>query len=109
MENLIQIDKDNFEEEVINASETVILDFWGPSCMPCIALMPKVEELAVDYEGRVKFGKVNSAENRRLCISLKVMALPTFLSFKDGRETGRISGQAITIEDVRAFAVEAAQ
>ena len=105
---MIKIDKDNFEEEVINAGGTVILDFWGPSCRPCLALMPKVEELAAAYEGRIKFGEVNCAENRRLCISLKVMSLPTFLVFTDGKETGRITGQALTIEDIRAFAGEAA-
>ena len=100
---MIEIDKDNFEEEVINAGGPVILDFWGPGCRPCLALMPKVEELAADNEGRIKFGKVNSSENRRLCINLKVMSLPTFLAFRDGKEIGRITGQSLTIEDVRAL------
>lgn len=90
MGNVIAITKDNFEQEVLHSSLPVLLDFWGPRCAPCLALMPEVEELAGIYEGKVKFCKINSAENRRLAMELKVMSLPTFQFYKNGQLIGHL-------------------
>jgi thioredoxin 1 len=64
--------------------------------------MPQVEKLAEEYEGRVQFGKVNTAENRRLAISLKVLGLPTFLFFSGVEEKERMTGDEVTAEAIRA-------
>lgn len=98
---MIEIDKDNYEQEVVQSSLPVVLDFWGPQCGPCLALMPEVEKLASEYEGKVKFCKVNVAGNRRLCISLKVMGVPAFLFFAGGECKDRLSGDDVNIEAIR--------
>ena len=101
---MIEITKDNFEAEVTQSALPVVLDFWGPQCGPCLALMPEVEKLAEAYEGKLKFCKLNVAENRRLVISLRVMAVPTILFYKGGECVARISGDAVSIEAIKAEA-----
>lgn len=101
---MLIIDKDNFEAEVVKSDLPVIVDFWGPQCAPCLALMPDIEKLAEEYEGKIKIGKLNSAENRRFCMSLKVMGLPTFLFYKNGECQTRLSGDEVTIDSIKAAA-----
>ncbi len=101
---MLVIDKDNFEDEVVKSDIPVIVDFWGPQCAPCLALMPDVEKLAGEYEGRIKIGKLNSAENRRFCMSMKIMGLPTFLFYKGGEMQTKLSGGEVTLESIRAAA-----
>jgi len=101
---MLVIDKDNFEAEVVKSDQPVIVDFWGPQCAPCLALMPEIEKLAAEFEGRIKIGKLNSAENRRFCMSMKVMGLPTFLFYKNGECLERLSGDEVTLDSVRASA-----
>ena len=101
---MLVIDKDNYEQEVLKSDLPVIVDFWGPQCAPCLALMPEVEKLAGDYEGRIKIGKLNSAENRRFCMSLKIMGLPTFLFVKNGEIQSKLSGDEVTIDSIKAEA-----
>jgi len=103
---MIEITKENFEQEVLQAAEPVVVDVWGPACQPCLNLMPEVEALAKQYEGKVKVVKLNSAQNRRLCIDLKVMGLPTFLLFKGGEEVKRISGNQLSKNDVESLILE---
>ena len=81
---MIIVDKETFEAEVQQSSMPCVVDLWGPQCGPCLALMPEVEKLAEAYEGKLKFCKLNVAENRRLVISLRVMAVPTILFYKGG-------------------------
>ena len=83
-----------------------MVDFWGPQCRPCLALMPAVERLEKQYEGRIKVTKLNAAENRMLCAKLRVMSLPTYLFYKDGVETNRLTGENISESDL-VEAVEA--
>ena len=94
---MIEIDKDNFESEVTQSSSPVVLDFWGPQCGPCLALMPDVEKLAESYAGKIKICKVNVVGNRRLCIQLKVMSVPTFLFYKGGECVDRLVGDEVSI------------
>jgi thioredoxin 1 len=89
---LKEVTKDNFDQEVVQSQQPVLVDFWGPRCGPCLALMPYVEELASDYEKVLKMVKVDASQNRRLCLNLKVMNLPTYLLFKDGKEVDRLAG-----------------
>lgn len=93
MSALLEATKENFDAEVRSCGQPVLVDFWGPRCGPCLALLPVVEELAADFAGRMKFCTVNSAENRRLAIDLKVMSLPSFLFFKGGQEVARLQGE----------------
>ena len=102
--SVLVIDKDNFENEVMQSDIPVIVDFWGPQCAPCLALMPDVEKLAAEYEGRIKIGKLNSAENRRFCMSLKIMGLPTFLFYRGGEIQTKLSGGEVTPDAIRAAA-----
>jgi len=101
---MLVIDKDNYEQEVLKSEMPVIVDFWGPQCAPCLALMPDVEKLAEEYEGKIKIGKLNSAENRRYCMSLKIMGLPTFLFYKNGEIQTKLSGDEVNIDSIKAAA-----
>jgi thioredoxin 1 len=89
---VIELTKENFEQEVLQAEGSVIVDFWGPKCEPCKALMPDVDRLAEKYADKIKFCKLNTAENRRLAISQKVLGLPTFIVYKNGEKAEEISG-----------------
>lgn len=101
---MLELDKDNFESEVTNSTIPVVLDFWGPQCGPCLALMPDVEKLSETYDGKIKFCKVNVAGNRRLCIQLKVMSVPSFLFYKGGECIDRLVGDDVNIEAIKAKA-----
>ena len=98
---MIEVTKDTYEAEVLQSTVPVVVDFWGPKCGPCLALLPSVEELAKEYEGKVKFCKLNVAENRRQVISLKVMGVPTFLFYKGGEVQDRLTGGDTTIDAIR--------
>jgi thioredoxin 1 len=97
---MIELNKENYQEEVANSDLPVVVDFWGPRCAPCLALMPEVEALAGEYAKQVKFCKLNAAENRRLCIDLKVMALPTFLFYKGGEVVDKLTGAEVSKESI---------
>ncbi len=97
---MLEVSKESYQEEVVESDLPVVVDFWGPRCAPCLALMPEVEELAGEYEGKIKFCKLNAAENRRLCIELKVMALPTFLFYKAGEMVDKLTGEQVTRESI---------
>jgi thioredoxin 1 len=94
-----QVGKETFEKEVLQADRPVIVDFWGPQCGPCLALMPSMEMLAEQHKDRLKIVKVEAPSNRRLCLQLKVISLPTFLIYKDGKEIDRLSGN-VTLKSI---------
>lgn len=98
---------DSFPTAVAAAPGPVLVDFWGPQCKPCLALMPAVERLAERFAGQVRVVKVNAHENRRLCINLRVMGLPAFLLFRDGKEIKRLAGDAVTSRDLERLLAEA--
>jgi thioredoxin 1 len=104
---MVELNRDNYESEVKESDLPVLVDFWGPRCVPCLNLMPKVEEMAKEHEGRLKVAKLNATENRMLCARMQVMGLPTFLLYKGGEEIGRISGQDLTIAAIRELVSKA--
>ncbi|NPV89473.1 MAG: thioredoxin [Firmicutes bacterium] len=106
---MLEVGSENFEDEVIKSDSTVVVDFWGPQCGPCLALMPQVEELARKYAGQAKVVKLDSSKNRRLCISLKVISLPTFLFYKGGQEVGRLTGNDLSIQAIEETLEQAMQ
>lgn len=95
---MIEVGKDTFAAEVVGSDLPVVVDFWGPQCGPCLALMPEVTALSEKYQDKVKVTKVEAPKNRRLCIELKVLALPTFLFYKAGKECGRLSGNSLSAQ-----------
>ncbi len=97
---MIELSGDNFEPEVVQSDKPVVIDFWGPQCGPCLALMPYVERLEEKYGDKIKILKIDASKNRRLCLNLRVLGLPTFLFYKGGKEVNRLSGGSIKIEDI---------
>ena len=84
-ENVQEFTDDNFEQEVINSKEPVLVDFWAEWCMPCRMLAPTIEKLATDYKGKVKVGKVDTDANRDISIKYGISAIPTVILFKNGQ------------------------
>lgn len=90
--------RENFDELV--GSGTVLVDVWGPECRPCLALMPHVEKLAAARDD-LTVVKLEAPKARRVCIRLKVHALPTFLLMHDGEEVARLSKSTITPPELK--------
>lgn len=98
---VVELNQDNYEREVLESKEPVLVDFWGPKCVPCLALMPIVEGFEKRYAGKLKVTKVNAAAgNRMLCAKLRVLNLPTYILYKDGTEVKRLVGEELTETDL---------
>ena len=87
----------------------VLVDFWGPRCQPCLAMMPTIAKLEEEAGGAVRVVKVNSSENREICRELRVFGLPTYVLMRDGEELERLSGDVSKDDIERAFATLAAE
>jgi len=74
------------------AEGNVLVDFWGPRCQPCLAMMPTVEALEQRYTGGFRLVKVNAPDNRQVCRDLRVIGLPTYVLYRDGAELERLTG-----------------
>lgn len=98
----IEVNTDMFESEVIESEIPVLVDFWGPRCRPCLNLKPEVESLSEMHHGKFKLVEIDASKNRRLCMNLKVLGLPTFLIYKDGKEVDRLSGGELKIGEIEA-------
>jgi thioredoxin 1 len=93
-QHVIEITDANFEAEILKASTPALLDFWAPWCGPCRAITPYVEQLAGEYRGRVKVGKLNVDENPHVAQRYDVRSIPTLLVFKAGSVVGQLVGSA---------------
>jgi len=89
---MLELKKDNFEAEVKKADTPVIVDFWASWCGPCMNLAPIFEETSKDYEGKLKFAKVNVEENQDLAGEFNVRGIPCLIVFNKGEEVDRIVG-----------------
>jgi len=88
----ITITDNNFESEVIKSDKPVLIDFWAAWCGPCKMIAPIVEEIASDYQDKVKVGKLDVDENQETSIKYGVRSIPTLLIFKDGKLKETIIG-----------------
>lgn len=81
----LRITRENFENEVMKSNIPVLIDFWAPWCGPCRMMGPIIEQLAEEYEGKAKVGKVNVDEEGELSQAFGVMSIPTIVLVKDGK------------------------
>ena len=93
-ESLFHVTDEKFDEEVIRSDLPVLVDFWAPWCGPCRTIAPVVEELAKEYSGRIKVGKMNVDENSQTPSSFGIRGIPTLILFKDGKAINQIVGAA---------------
>lgn len=100
--NITEFTDANFEEEVLNSDLPVLIDLWAVWCAPCYMVSPVVEELADEYAGKLKVGKLNVDQNPSVPGRYNVRAIPTLLFFKDGKLYDQIVGAVpkSTLEEV---------
>ena len=92
---MIELNKENFEAEVLQAEGLVLVDFWSEKCDPCMALLPEVVKLAQTNADKAKFCKLDTMGNKRLAISQKVLGLPTLVFYKGGEKVFTFDPAAI--------------
>ena len=89
---MLELTDATFDAEVVNSDLPVLVDFWAPWCGPCKMVAPIVEEIAGEYEGKVKVGKVNTDDNQQIATKYGIMSIPTLMIFKGGEVSERIIG-----------------
>lgn len=88
----VKITLQNYEEEVVNSPVPVLLDFWATWCGPCRMIAPIVEDIAKEYDGKIKVGKVNVDEEGELAIKFGIVSIPTLLRIEKGEVKDKLIG-----------------
>jgi len=91
-EHVVEITDQNFQDEVLQSAQPVLVDFWAEWCGPCKMLAPTIEKLAVEYAGKVKVGKVDTDSNRDVAIKYGISAIPTVILFQGGQPVQKFVG-----------------
>jgi thioredoxin 1 len=89
---MLNLTETNFTDEVLHSNLPVLVDFWAEWCGPCKMIAPILEEIAQEYDGRLKIGKVNIDDQQSLATQHGIRAIPTLLLFKDGQVADQIVG-----------------
>lgn len=97
---MLELTLENFDEEITNYEQPVLIDWWGETCESCIALMPTVSALAEEYGDRLKFTKFNTSQKgvRRFCIKHKIMGLPVISIYQKGEKIAELGKEDISKE-----------
>ena len=90
--NIVTLTAENFDQEVLKSGTPVLVDFWAEWCGPCKMVAPILDELASEYDGKVKIGKVNIDDHQSLASEYGIRAIPTLLLFKAGQVADQIVG-----------------
>ncbi len=91
-ENVFEFTDDNFDADVIKSEVPVLVDFWAEWCQPCHMIAPTIEELAGEYDGKLKVGKVDTDSNREVSIKYGISAIPTIILFQGGEVVKKFVG-----------------
>ncbi|MBH60698.1 MAG: thioredoxin [Dehalococcoidia bacterium] len=92
MSNVIELNDNNFDEEVVKSSEPVLVDFWAEWCGPCKMIAPSVENISNEYAGKLKVGKLDVDSNPNVSSTYGIRSIPTLLIFKNGAPVDQIVG-----------------
>ncbi len=88
----VEVTDSNFQNEVLNSATPVLIDFWAEWCGPCKMIAPVVEELAKEYDGKLKVGKVDVDSNQQVSMQFGIRSIPTLLIFKQGKVVDQLVG-----------------
>ena len=99
--NIVTLTDTNFDQEVVKSATPVVVDFWAEWCGPCKMIAPMLDQLAGEYAGKVKIGKVNIDQFQQLAVQYRINSIPTLLIFKSGQVVDQIVG-AKPMKDMKA-------
>ena len=102
--NVVEFTDANFQNDVLESDQPVLVDFWAPWCGPCRMLAPTIDQLGEEYAGKVRVGKLNTDDNPRVASEYQVSAIPTVLLFKGGQPVKKFVG--VTPKDQFATALD---
>ena len=102
---MLELTKDNFEQEVLGATGKIFVDFYGDGCVPCQAIMPFVHECSDKYGDKLKFAMLNTTKARRLAISQKVLGLPVMAIYENGAKIEELVKDDATKQNIEAMII----
>ena len=91
-DKIVTVTDDNFENEILQSEQPVLVDFWAPWCGPCRMVAPVLDQLADEMDGKVRIAKLNVDESQQIAYKYQVSSIPTFILFKGGRMADRTMG-----------------